>query len=434
MADVVPLCPLRYTTRDLARVVAPPYDVVDARLRAELAALDPHNVVHVDLPEGAGDQRYEHARELFEGWQREGVLRRDERPAYYRYVQRFVPPGGGAPKTRVGVFGGVRAVHFAARVILPHERTLAAPKLDRLKLWRATQAALSPGMMLYFGAGAALERALEGAEPLAQFATPDGVEHALERVVDPARLEAISSALADRPLVIADGHHRYSTAVALCDEIAEELGHDGGTLPADAPCWFFPALLVDGDGPSLVIYPTHRVLSGLVDFDFGRLLAGAEELFRVEPTPARLEEVRARLAAAPDNAFALLAAKGAAVLAPRADAEAHARLRRRPQVLRRVAAILLHDMLLDPLGGAGKVVEYEQDARVAAERVLSGHADLCALMKPMPVRTLRAVAEAGEVLPPKSTFFYPKVPTGLLIHGLGRASLCTGSVAASAAT
>jgi uncharacterized protein (DUF1015 family) len=420
MADVVPLRPLRYATRDLARVVAPPYDVVDARLRAELAARDPYNVVHIDLPEGAGDQRYEHARELFERWQREGVLRRDERPAFYRYVQRFVPPGGGAPKTRVGVFGGVRAVPFSSRVVLPHERTLAAPKLDRLKLWRATQAALSPGMMLYFGAGEVLDRALEGAEPLAEFATPDGVEHGLERVVDPARLAAVTTALAPRTLVIADGHHRYSTAVGLCDEIVEELGHDGGALSSDAECWFFPALLVDGDAPSLVIYPTHRVLSGLADFDFSRLLAGAEELFRVEPTPARLEQLQARLAAAPDNAFALLAATGAAMFAPRADASAHASLSHRPQVLRRVAAILLHDVLLDPLGGPEKVVEYEQDARVAVERVKRGDADLCALMKPMPVRALRAVAEAGEVLPPKSTFFYPKVPTGLLFHRLGR--------------
>lgn len=419
MADVVPLRPWRFVARELARVVAPPYDVVDLEQRAELAAADPHNVVHVDLPEGEGDRRYVHAHELFETWQREGVLRRDERPAFYRYVQRFEPPGGGAPKTRTGIFGGVRAVALAEHVVLPHERTLAAPKLDRLKLWRATGAALSPGMMLYFGVGATLDRALEGAELLAEFTTPDGVEHALWRVVEPARLEAVSKALADRTLVIADGHHRYSTAVALSEELERDAELSGAPAPLDAEFRFFPALLVDGDARDLVIYPTHRVLSGLPDFDFERLLERAREHFRVEPAPPRLDELRARLAAAPGNAFALLAAGGAAVAAPLDTPGQAASFRHRPEVLRNVAAVVLHDALLDPLDPEGARIEYVQDARVALERVERRDAELCALMKPMPVRALRAVAEAGEVLPPKSTFFYPKVPTGLLFHPLG---------------
>ncbi|HEX7668794.1 MAG TPA: DUF1015 domain-containing protein, partial [Polyangiaceae bacterium] len=149
MVDIAPLKPLRYDPVAYAKVVAPPYDVIDADMRARLGERDPHNVVHLDLPAGTGDARYTHARDLFLAWQKEGVLVRDGTPAYYRYEQTFEPPGGGALVTRKGFFALVRAVPYELRQVLPHERTLTGAKADRIALSRATRAMLSPQFMLY---------------------------------------------------------------------------------------------------------------------------------------------------------------------------------------------------------------------------------------------------------------------------------------------
>src|ERR1041384_7772051 len=165
MVDMAPLRPLRSAPSALERVVAPPYDVIDAAMRSRLGARDPHNVVHVDLPEGEGEARYARARELFQKWQAEGVLVRDETPSYFRYAQTFEPPGGGARLTRTGFFALVRAVPYDARVVLPHERTLTGPKQDRIALSRATRAMLSPQFMLYSDPGRRLDAELDSGGP-----------------------------------------------------------------------------------------------------------------------------------------------------------------------------------------------------------------------------------------------------------------------------
>jgi uncharacterized protein (DUF1015 family) len=189
MADIAPLQALHYDPQLLSEVVAPPYDVIDSSLRARLGARHPHNVVHIDLPEGDGDQRYQNARRLFENWQKEGVLRRDSQPAFWRYAQTFDPPGGGERITRSGFFALVRAVPFAERVILPHERTLSGPKLDRMALSRATRATLSPQFMLYSDPQRALDSELSSGEPFADFTSDDGIRHQLWRVTR-AEIEA----------------------------------------------------------------------------------------------------------------------------------------------------------------------------------------------------------------------------------------------------
>jgi uncharacterized protein (DUF1015 family) len=177
MADVSPLDPLGYDARLLSQVVAPPYDVIDAELRRTLALRHPHNVVHLDLPEGDGDRRYENARALFELWQRDGVLRRSGQPAFLRYAQSFEPPGGGARVTRKGFFALVRATPYSEGTIMPHERTLTGPKLDRKKLAWATRATLSPQFMLYSDPAGALERDLDSGVEYADFETDDGSRH-----------------------------------------------------------------------------------------------------------------------------------------------------------------------------------------------------------------------------------------------------------------
>jgi uncharacterized protein (DUF1015 family) len=427
MADIAPLTPLRYDLArsggTLARVVAPPYDVIDAAQRAELAARDPHNIVQLELPEGDGDAKYAHAASLLEGWKREGVLIRDDEPAFYRYEQRFVPPGGGARRTRRGFLALVRLAPFSARVVLPHERTLSGPKEDRLKLFRATKACVSPGFMLYRDPAKALDTALDRADLLSEFSTADGVEHGLAKVKDRDAIRAIIDGVARSSLLIADGHHRYETAL----RYAEESG-----APADAEPRFFMTFLANGDDPDLVVFPTHRHVHSLGAFSFGDLLAGAVKLFDVKRMNdgADAASILAELRKIGDRAPSLAAcgAKGeVAILSLRATAElaAHPTLGAQPDVLRRTDVALLHAGLLEDVLGITPEAQaaktnlwYPQDAELALKKLRAGEGDALFLMNATPVKDVRAVAEAGHVMPQKSTFFYPKVWTGLALHTL----------------
>jgi uncharacterized protein (DUF1015 family) len=436
MAEIAPLTPLRY---DLARVpgglgtiIAPPYDVISAEERAALAARDPHNVVHLILPEGEGDTKYGHAGELFAKWQAERVLVRDEEPAFYRLDQRFVPPGAdaGAPRLlRRGFLALVRLVPFSARVVLPHERTLSGPKEDRLKLFRATRANLSPGFMLYRDARGELAPALAEAEPIAETRTADGVEHALAKIRRPEAVRAIVEGIARSTLLIADGHHRYETALRHSEEVSAA---NPGAGPR-AEHRFFMTFLVNGDDPDLVVFPTHRHVHSLPSFSFDALLRDARALFDVLELPRGAEApvILAALSQAASRGPSLAAASPdgrAAVLTLRADGgalEAHPTLGRQPAVLRRTDVTLLHTGILEPVLGITPAAQaaktnlwYPQNAASALAELRSGKGDVLFLMNATPVAQVRAVAEAGEVMPQKSTFFYPKVPTGLAIHTL----------------
>jgi uncharacterized protein (DUF1015 family) len=425
MAEIAPLTPLRYDPNTYARVVAPPYDVIDAALRNKLALRDPKNVVHIDLPEGEGDERYERARRLFEEWQTEGTLVREERPALWRYAQSFDPPEGGARITRKGFFALVRAVPFSDRVVLPHERTLTGPKLDRQKLSRATRATLSPGFMLYSDPARALDAELDRAEPFASFASDDGVAHEIALLSDEAAIRRVRQVLSPGKLLIADGHHRYETAVMLAHEL--------GAADPRAEHRFMPVFLVNGDDPGLVVFPTHRLVHSLADFDFDRLLGEAGDLFTVAPLAPDPEALRAAVAAAGGPALAAVARGGrAALLTLKSDADlaAHPVLGKRPEVVRTTAVALLHDALLEQVLGisaeaqAAKTnLRYLQEVHAGIEAVEQGSGQVLFVMAATAVRTIREVAEAGEVMPQKSTFFYPKVPTGLFFHTLDPARL-----------
>jgi len=440
MAEIAPLTPLRY---DLSRVpgglgtiIAPPYDVISPEERAVLAARDPHNVVHLILPEGEGDAKYAHAGQLFAKWQAERVLVRDDAPGFYRLDQRFVPPGGdaGAPKLlRRGFLALVRLVPFSARVVLPHERTLSGPKEDRLKLFRATRANLSPGFMLYRDARGELAPALAEAEPIAETRTADGVEHALAKIRRPEAVRAIVEGIARSTLLIADGHHRYETAVRHAEEVSA--AHAGAGPRAEHR--FFMTFLVNGDDPDLVVFPTHRHVHSLASFSFDALLRDVRALFEVQELPqgADAPAILGALSRAGSRGPSLAAASRdgrAAVLTLRADGadqllEAHTTLGRQPAVLRRTDVTLLHTGILEPVLGITPAAQaaktnlwYPQNAAsaLAELRAPAGKGDVLFLMNATPVAQVRSVAEAGEVMPQKSTFFYPKVPTGLAIHTL----------------
>ena len=432
MAEIAPLTPLRYdlsriaASGGFAKVVAPPYDVIDAAQRAALAAQHPHNIVKLILPEGEGDAKYQNARDLFFSWRTEGVLVRDDEPAFYRYDQTFVPPGGGKPRTRRGFLGLVKLVGLDKGIVLPHERTLSGPKEDRLKLFRATKTNFSPGFVLYRDPDKKLDAALAKATELVAFETADGIKHALAKISDKEAIRAIVSGVASSSLLIADGHHRYETALRYSQEAA-------GTATVPRPEHdYFLEFFANGDDPDLLVFPTHRHVHSLPRFDFDEAVKGASALFDVTPLPpgASADVYTDALAKSGAERPSLVICAGdgrASLLALErgVDLAAHPILGKRVPALRTTDVALLHMGILEPVLGitpeaqAAKTnIWYPQDAAAALGELRSNKGQTLFLMNGTPVAEVRAVAEAGEVMPQKSTFFYPKVLTGLCIHTL----------------
>jgi uncharacterized protein (DUF1015 family) len=438
MAEIAPLTPLRYDASrcpgGLASLVAPPYDVISPEGRAELAARDPHNVVRLILPEGDGDAKYANAAKLLASWRESGVLVRDAEPAIYRYDQTFTAPGsggGGKAITRRGFLALVKLVALSERIVLPHERTLTGPKEDRLKLFRATRTNLSPGFMLYRDPQGALAAPLETGTAVASFFTPDGVHHALAKVTARDAIHAIVEGVAKSTLLIADGHHRYETAVHYAAEVTAAHPDAGPDAPRAEHRWFM-TFLANGDDPNLVVFPTHRHVHSLPSFSMDEMLRGAADWFSVEPLAAH--------APAPTISQALAAArsKGPTVAAAAADGRValltlrrdrdlaqHPVLGKRPAVLRETDVVVLHAGVLEALLGITPEAQaaktnlwYPQDAAASLAELRAGKGQVLFLMNATPVAEVRRVAEAGEVMPQKSTFFYPKILTGLAIHTL----------------
>jgi uncharacterized protein (DUF1015 family) len=256
MADIAPLRPLRFAVPDVSNVVSPPYDVISPSERLELMARSPHNVVRLILPDGEGDAKYAQAGALLGSWRKEGILVRDEQAAFYRYDQIFEPPGGGQRRTRRGFLALVRVVPFKDRVVLPHERTLSGPKEDRLKLFRATRTNLSPGFMLYRDPKRVLDAPLETGEVVSSFKTADGIEHRLAKVTAPDAIRTIVEHLGKSSLLIADGHHRYETALHYSQEIDAAEGTVVKPYLPRPEHRYFMSFLCNGDDPDLVVAVT----------------------------------------------------------------------------------------------------------------------------------------------------------------------------------
>ena len=420
MADVQPLRTIRYepsAAGPLDDLIAPPYDVIDAELRAELVARSPHNAVAIDLPESERGDRYQAAAETMADWRARGVLVREEQPALWVLRQEYTAPAGGG-RTRTGFFARVRVEDYGAGRIRPHERTHPGPKEDRLRLTRATKANLSPIFSLFpdvsGGAGEALDRAVE-AEPFSRAHDHEGTLNTLWRVAEPDSVAALQGALADAELLIADGHHRYETARVYADEIGGEGDHR-----------YVLMLLCSLSDPGLLVFPTHRLLTGLKD-DTAKQLAirdAAGRDFDVEPldSPHELEP--------PENgrvAFGYMDSfhKQPYRLTLKDQSIAERALEGMPEPYRRLDTAVLEALILrDALGMSEddiahlRGLEYSKSLDDAIERVSSGTADAGFFMRATPVEQVREVAEAGESMPPKSTYFYPKVPTGLVFNPL----------------
>ncbi len=417
MAEVLPLQAVHYDlgrVGALADVVAPPYDVIDNAQRAELAARSPYNVVELDLPRdpGGGDP-YEHAAELLAQWTDEGVLTRDSDPTIWALEQDYTTPDG-SRLTRRGLLARVRLAPYGEG-IRPHERTQPGPKEDRLRLTRATRHNLSPIFALHPGdAWRHLEPVL-GGEPWGEVTDGDGTTHRVWRIEDPAVHEAIATELEPGELLIADGHHRYETSLAYQREVGP-----GG--PAD----YVLMALVSLEDPGLTVFPTHRLISGLADDPAKQeaLGTGLKELFEVDEVPKdQLDPdgvegvgVFGYLDSQFNSAYRLrLASNPALDRALAGHSEAY----------RTLDAAILEELVLKGILGmstddiaAKRGIGYTPSIDEALAKLDAGDYQAEFLLRPTPVDQVRGVAAAGETMPPKSTYFFPKLLTGLVFNPL----------------
>jgi uncharacterized protein (DUF1015 family) len=413
MADVRPLRALHY---DLAKVgsldavAAPPYDVIDPQQRAELAARSPYNVVRIDLPEG--DDPYATAAETLARWQQEGAVVRDDEPALWTLTQDYTAPDG-RTLTRHGVFARVRVEDYGPGRIRPHERTHPGPKEDRLRLTRATRANLSPIFSLYDDPTGAAATALGAAEPYGETTDADGTVNRLGRVTDPAAIAAFERALAPAELLIADGHHRYETARVYADEVGGEGEHR-----------YVLMCLVALQDEGLTIFPTHRLIKDTTPQSQEALGATLRDLFEVD----QIEQSELR---PPDGDGPLTMGyidshlQRAFRLTLKDQATADDALEGMPAPYRHLDTAILETLVLKgPLGlteddiahlhGLG----YSRTDDEALQLVLDGTYDAAFFLRATPVQQVRDIAAAGVNMPPKSTYFFPKVPTGLLFNPL----------------
>ena len=418
MADVQPLRALHYdpaVTGSLADVVAPPYDVIDAVQRAELVARSPYNVVAVDLPTGEPD-KYAAASELFETWQLQGAVVRDREPALWAHTQDYTGPDG-QRRTRRGFFCRVRIEDYGPGRVRPHERTHPGPKEDRLRLTRATRANVSPIFSLYSDPANAAWNALEPATeqaPWGEVTDSDGTVHRLWRVADPEAIAAVQEATREAELLIADGHHRYETMKAYAEEIGGEGEHR-----------YILMCLVALEDPGLTVFPTHRLVRGLDDRRWEALAQALRRDFEIAEVP--VEQIAPPADGGPPLQLGYIdnREQRALRLTLKDQAIADAALAGHSQAYRRLDTGVLETLLLKgALGLSDDDIShfnglfYARDTAEALALVRSGEYDAAFLMRPTPVGQVREIAAAGENMPPKSTYFFPKLLTGLLFNPL----------------
>ena len=398
----------------MSEVTAPPYDVIDEAERAELMARSPFNVVELDLPlspDPDGDP-YAHAAELVEGWLLAGVLTQDREPTIWALAQDYTGPDGES-RRRNAILARVRVTDYGPGQVRPHERTQPGPKQDRLDLTRATRYNLSPIFSLTTRNAWGHVEPATAAAPWAEVTDPDGTVHRLWPIEDPNVHDAVTDELAGAELLIADGHHRYETARTYRDEIGGEGGHE------------FTLMALTGlDDPGLTVFPTHRLLT---DLD----TAGLERLRRELEAAFELVEVSGEAGLDPaagdsTGCFGFADRTGARLLLRLRDPGELARLMPdRSDAYRTLDAAILEKVVLEEMLGMSeadveekKGIAYSKTIADALLQLDAGRADAAFLLRPTPIEQVRAVADAGETMPPKSTYFFPKLLSGMAFNPL----------------
>jgi uncharacterized protein (DUF1015 family) len=445
-----PFRALRYdpaVVGDLSAVISPPYDVISPAQRARLLARHPRNVVRIELPTGAAGEGgpdpadpYRAAADTLHAWRQDGTLQVDQQPSLYVYEQRYHLPGDpseGAARMQRGYFARLRLEPFGEGV-RPHERTLSAPKEDRLRLLRATETNTSPIVVLSDDREGRTAEILAGvaAEPPMAEATDDaGTRHRIWALATEGAARELIAGAQRRPLTIADGHHRYETALRYRDErrsegsasaggtAADGGDHAAGEHPFDDDAFeYVLALILDAGGAAPeggpVVLPTHRLLAGDAGLTEG-LIAGAGGYFTVSPrAPNELvREFAPPFAAGAPGSFGLLVRGAAYDLAARPEAVEPLFAANVPAVVRELDSAILEAVLGRLV--ADPQLSYTHDAQEARRALGSGDAAAAFLLRPTAVADVVRVAAAGALMPQKSTYFYPKAATGLVMYPLG---------------
>jgi uncharacterized protein (DUF1015 family) len=439
MAEIHPFRALHYNPsriHELRKVVTQPYDKISPEMQSAYYRSSPFNLVRVirgriHADDNPQDNVYLRAAQCFREWTEDRILVSDSEPAIYPYDQEYEIPGRpGSKKVRRGFIAVCRLEDYSARIIHPHEETLSAPKTDRLELLKVTRAHFGQIFVLYSDPAGQVESLLgEGAPvgPWEQVTDEYQTLHSVRRITDPQAVRRIAAAMADKKLVIADGHHRYETALAYRNYWRSQ-------APSDNRAEYVMMTFVRMETDGLTILPTHRLVHSLPGFAWADFLSQARPIFDAQEFPSqghdsgwanRFLEVLAR-AGREGPAFGTYASPGKmALLRLRSDFNLDAALDDLPPTLRRLDVILLHRLILQQLLGIDsqavreeKYLTYHREFPAAAAAVAEGGAQLCLALNPTPVEAVRDNALAGLTLPQKSTDFYPKLLSGLAIYWL----------------
>jgi uncharacterized protein (DUF1015 family) len=435
MAEIRPFHGLRYDVSQvsLGEVVTQPYDKITPAMQAKYYAASPYNLVRIILGRAeAGDNEHENvytrAAHDFEAWQQAGILKADQTASIYAYSQRFELKDNTDPRVleRKSFIAIGKLYDYTDKIVFRHEQTLAKPKADRLNLLRATQAHFGQIFMLYSDPASSINRLLfdDADHPQLEVKDEYGVLHRLRRISDPGALNIVCTEMADKKLIIADGHHRYETALNYRKELREVKPQPAWAQVAD----FVMMTFVNMDEPGLVILPTHRVVFGLRDFDFSKLQTKLRDVCEISPLPTADPKVLTQaLAQAGNNggAFVMVSRSGNLLIRMRQD-KVNAILKNLSPRQQKLDVVQLHQILLNRVIGIDEDQIHNQThvryLREATEAVNAVHNDpevnAAFLMNPVNIEQMREVAFSGEVLPQKSTDFFPKLLSGLTAYSL----------------
>jgi uncharacterized protein (DUF1015 family) len=440
MAHIYPFHAWRYNPSAvrLQDVVTQPYDKISPAMQQAYYQRSPFNLVRIilglpELPNAErGESVYTRAARDFRAWRAQGVLTQEKEPCIFAYSQRFKVPGTEIVKERRGFIALGKLHDYAEQVVFRHEQTLSKPKSDRLNLLKATRAHFGQIFMLYSDPAGSVEKILyDDAGPAeAEVIDEYGVLHQIWKINDPEAIRLVTAAMADKKLIIADGHHRYETALNYAKEHTPAAPAKTESSASQLPQPAFPEAavmmtFVNMDSDGLVILPTHRVVHSLAKFDPAAFARAAEEFFTISELPAAdASSYIGTLTDQQGTAFVAVMHDGALLLRAKPGPVAAA-LASLPERQRSLDLSCLHSIVLDRLLGldAEKVreqtnIRYLRDAAEAVEQVRRGEADVAFLTNPVSMEQLREVAFAGDVMPQKATDFFPKLLSGLTIYAL----------------
>jgi uncharacterized protein (DUF1015 family) len=437
MANIHPFRAFRYDPQQvsLPQVVTQPYDKITPARQAQYYAANQHNLVRIILgrreeKDDAKDNVYSRAAGYFRGWREQGILRQDALPSIYVYSQRFTLPGSASQLERRGFIAVGRIEDYSAGVVYRHEQTLAKPKADRLDLLRATRGHFGQLFMLYEDSGQIDSMLANPGDPVISVEDEYGVLHRVWQVTDERAIQSVQAAMSDKKLIIADGHHRYETALTYRNECRAAESSAAGQ-PGTAPYEFVMMTFVNMNSAALLILPTHRVVSGLPAFSEEKFRNASRSFFDVEEVDGSIDGPGAtailRESGRAGTSILAVTAKRAFLLHhpnPSAAATGFAGLSVRQQEL---DVMQLHKCLLEKVLHLSEEsvhnqqnLSYVRDASEALAQVrdASSPADIAFLMNPCRMSQVRDIAFGGEVMPQKSTDFYPKLLSGLTIYAL----------------